>query len=91
MAGWVAWQGPRLPFAEDRYSDLKMAMSLRQARTGERLRVRGACLLPGHSISGVQGTRPMRSHVERGYTGPPMPATQGSSSRDRNQLFHLNT
>jgi hypothetical protein len=77
MAGWVAWQGPRLPFAEDRYSDLKMAMSLRQARTGERLRVRGACLLPGHSISGVQGTRPcalMWSGATRVLLCPPLKA-----------------
>jgi hypothetical protein len=26
----------------------------------------------------------MGSHVERGYTGPPMPANQRSSGRDRN-------
>jgi hypothetical protein len=67
-------------------------MSLRPARTEEGLQLREpgyACCLtcqlpvtraPAHGLQ-----------VERGYTGPPVPANLCSADRDRNQLFHLNT
>jgi hypothetical protein len=59
-------------------------MFLSQAQAeGGLLRGAGPCLLPGRITFRRPGHPPLGSHVERGDTGPPMPADLCSSGRDR--------
>jgi hypothetical protein len=69
---------------DEHNSVLKAAMFLSHARAEEGLQLRGAVplLLPSHSNSRCPGHPPMGSPVERGYTGPPVPADLCSSDRD---------